>query len=287
MNIKYLNYNRTTKYNTSKVPYVTFTNFERIDFISHGFSTRFGGVSEDEFESMNLSYTRGDDRKKVDENFRRIGKQLNMSPENMVYAMQTHTTNVMEVTSHHRGMGVIRDRDFSDMDGLITNVPNVVLVTGYADCVPLFFADPVKKAIGASHSGWRGTVNNIAKVTVDKMAKCYGSNPSDIIAFIGPSICKNCYEIGQDVADEFAVTYRGKELDEILSPKTACSGKYLLDLHRANYINFINSGLHPENIMVTDICTCCNPDILFSHRASKGKRGGMCGFIQIKNPLYP
>lgn len=285
MNINYLNFNGTTKYNQSKVPYISFTNFDKLGFITHGFSTRLGGVSKNEFESMNLSYTRGDDNEKVNENFRRIGKELNISPENMVYAMQTHTSNVMAVTEHHRGMGVVKERDFSDIDGLITNIPNVALVTGYADCVPLFFADPVKKVIGASHSGWRGTVKNIAKVTVDKMKECYDCNPADIRAFIGPSICKSCYEVGEDVAEEFAAVYKEETFNGILMPKTPYSGKYMLNLHRANYINFINSGLLPENIMVTDICTCCNPKLLFSHRASDGKRGGMCGFIQINNPL--
>ena len=174
-------------------------------------------------------------------------------------------------------MGVIKDRCFSDIDGFVTNTPGVALVTTYADCVPIFLADPVKRAIGLSHSGWRGTVN--------KMTSLYGSNPADIIAFVGPSICRNCYEVGSDVADVFAARYGEKVFDGILypaAPDRPFDGKFRLDLHRANVVNLLAAGLLEKNIGVTDICTCCNPGLLFSHRASKGQRGGLCGFMEIR-----
>ena len=234
---------------------------------------------------MDLTFTRGDDPDAVRENFRLIGRALDIRPEDMVYAMQTHTTNVIEATKAERGMGVIKDRCFSDIDGFVTNTPGVALVTTYADCVPIFLADPVKRAIGLSHSGWRGTVNNIADVTVKKMTSLYGSNPADIIAFVGPSICRNCYEIGSDVADVFAARYGEKVFDGILypaAPDRPFDGKFRLDLHRANVVNLLAAGLLEENIGVTDICTCCNPGLLFSHRASKGQRGGLCGFMEIR-----
>lgn len=280
MNINYSNFNGTTKYHDTKTPYITFKKLDEIDFINHGFSTRLGGVSTGIYSSMNLTFTRDDNPECVSENFRIIGNALNIRPEDMVYAMQTHTANVMEVNESHKGMGVTIDRNFSDIDGLVTNIPGVALLTSYADCVPLFFVDPVNKAIGLSHSGWRGTVNNIAGNTINKMAALYNSEPTDIIAFIGPSICCDCYEVSEDVAEEFAKAYGDKVFDDILYVKD--NGKFKLDLWNANYHNFLNSGLKPENIGITDICTCCNKDLLFSHRATKGKRGGLCGFLQIK-----
>ena len=116
---------------------------------------------------------------------------------------QTHTTNVRVITEEDRGKGILRPQDYSDVDGMITNVPGIVLVTSYADCVPLYFVDPVRKAIGLSHSGWKGTVGHIGQKTVEKMHEVYGSEPKDIVAAIGPSICQSCYEVSDDVAEAF------------------------------------------------------------------------------------
>ena len=284
MNINYINFNNTTRYNDGKVPYITFRNFEKLKFIRHGFSTRLGGISKGIFSTMNLTFTRGDDEDAVRENFRLMGDALGISPENMVYAKQTHTTNVLAVNEKYCGMGVVRERSFDDVDGFVTNRPGVALVTSYADCVPVFLADPVQKSIGLVHSGWRGTVNNIAKVAVDKMVSLYNSHPENIVAFIGPSICRNCYEVGTDVAEQFAQEYKDNVFDGILypvKPDAEYGEKFRLDLHRANVVNLLGAGIKEENIGVTDICTCCNPELLFSHRASKGQRGGLCGFLEI------
>ena len=290
MNIKYINStdaNRTTEltnydpeHSSKKVPYIKFKCFEDIDFINYGFSTRLGGTSKGIFSSMNLSFARGDDENCVSENFELIADSIGTIPQHMVYAKQTHTTNVLKVGKNECGMGVIRERDFSDIDGLITNEPGVCLVTSYADCVPLYFVDVKKKCIGLSHAGWRGTVGKIGIKTVEMMIQEFDSNPQDIIAFIGPSICKDCYEISKDVADEFLQAYSKEISNRILIPKS--NEKFQLNLHLANKYNLLDAGLKPENIFVTDICTCCNPDLLYSHRASKGLRGGLCGFLEIK-----
>lgn len=284
MGIKYLNGSETTVFHYGRTPYITFRSFDGLDFVRHGFSTRLGGVSHGIYESMNLCFTRGDDEEAVRRNFELIGGALKISPEDMVYAMQTHTVNVMEAENRHRGMGVVRSRDYDGVDGLVTNVPGIALVTTYADCVPVFLADPVKKTIGLVHSGWKGTVNNIAEAAVNRLLELYGSKPENISAFIGPSICRRCYEVGEDVAELFAERYgRDAFVTGILNPVSPYKGKFLLDLHTANKINLMNAGILEENIGITDICTCCNPGLLFSHRASKGQRGGMCGFLQIKD----
>ena len=174
------------------VPYIQFKNLSATGIVKHGFSTRKGGVSTGIFSSMNLNFKRGDDPDAVMENYRRMAAALNMRVEDMVLSDQTHTTNVRVITEEDRGKGILKPQDYSDVDGMITNVPGIVLVTSYADCVPLYFVDPVRKAIGLSHSGWKGTVGHIGQKTVWKMHEVYGSEPKDIVAAIGPSICQSC-----------------------------------------------------------------------------------------------
>ena len=263
------------------VPVIRFKPYKDYGWLSHGFSTRYGGVSDGIYKSMNLSFSQGDDEKFVLKNHSLMAEAMGVKLSDMVYSHQTHTTNVLRVTGEHAGMGFTVPRNFHDVDGFVTDVPGLMLVTAYADCVPLYFADTRLHVIGLSHSGWRGTVNNMAQATVDKMSDEFGSRPCDITAFIGPSICAACYEVGDDVAKNFKDRY-GADSDKILTKKEAAKEeKYYLNLHAANRINMLNAGILPKNIHITDICTCCNPDLLFSHRASKGKRGGLCGYMMI------
>ena len=164
---------------------------------------------------------------------------------------------------------------------MITNEPGVVLATFYADCVPLFIVDPVHRAIGLSHSGWRGTVNRMGAVTLQEMEREYGTRPEDVQVAIGPSICQTCYEVSRDVAEAFreAFPLQG-ENKKLLYQKN--EEKFQLNLWYANECVFREAGVPKEQIEVTDICTCCNPDILFSHRASKGMRGNLGAFLMLK-----
>ena len=176
------------------VYWLTYPGLEAEKEFLHGFSTRLGGVSKEHLYSMNLSFARGDREENVRENFQRIAHAVGFSEEKMVFTHQTHTTNVRKVTEEDWGKGFSKERDYSDVDGLITNVPQTVLTTFYADCVPIYLVDPVKKAIGLCHSGWRGTVGRISQVTIARMQEEYGSDPKDILAAVGPSICQDCYE---------------------------------------------------------------------------------------------
>ena len=261
-----------------KTPYLEYPLFQETGIVTSAFSTRLGGVSEGYYSSLNLSFDRGDDPARVLENFKRIGASMGVAVEDMVLSKQTHTTNVRVVTKEDKGKGVMRERNYTDVDGMITNVPGICLVTSYADCVPLYFVDPVKKAIGLSHSGWRGTVGKIGKVTIEKMGELYGTKPEDIVACIGPSICQKCYEISEEVAVQFKEAFPDN-IKEILIDKG--NGKYQLDLWECNRINFKEAGVLPENIKVTDICTCHNTDVLFSHRGHNGKRGNLGAFLSI------
>ena len=165
MTVNYLSgRGRTTDLVSMKglAPYISIRPFAEFENIVSGFSTRLGGVSEGIYESMNLAFNRGDDAERVKKNYQIIGLSLGIRVSDMVYAHQTHTSNVMRVTREHCGMGIIKERSFSDMDALITDEPGVCLVTGHADCLPLYFVDRKNKAIGLAHAGWRGTAKDIA-----------------------------------------------------------------------------------------------------------------------------
>ena len=261
------------------VPYIQFKNLSATGIVKHGFSTRKGGVSTGIFSSMNLNFKRGDDPDAVMENYRRMAAALNMRVEDMVLSDQTHTTNVCVITEEDRGKGILKPQDYSDVDGMITNVPGIVLVTSYADCVPLYFVDPVRKAIGLSHSGWKGTVGHIGQKTVWKMHEVYGSEPKDIVAAIGPSICQSCYEVSDDVAEAFRANFTADEAADILLDKG--NGKYQLDLWKANWYVLTDAGILPEYLSVTDLCTACHPDLLWSHRKTNGQRGGLSAFLSL------
>lgn len=250
-----------------------------IEGVEHCFTTRLGGVSEGIFSTLNLSFTRGDDEAAVRENYRRVAETFGVTSDRIVCSDQTHTTNVRLVTEEDAGKGVTRPKDYTDVDGLITNVPGLLLATFYADCVPLYFVDPVHKAIGLSHSGWRGTVNRMGRETLLAMQKNFDTNPADVYASIGPSICQDCYEVSLDVAEAFVNEF-GNEVAIEKAPVDE-ERKFLLDLWKANEIILQDAGILPENLEVTTLCTCCNSKLLFSHRASHGQRGNLGAFLML------
>lgn len=269
------------KINENKgVTYLTYPAFEKFPEFYHGFSTRLGGVSKGIYSSMNLSFTRGDEEEAVLENYRRIADAIGFSMEGIVCSDQTHTVHIRQVTEADKGKGVLQKKDYTDIDGLITNVPGITLTTFYADCVPLFFLDPVNKAAGLAHSGWRGTVGRMGEKMVRAMKDAFGSEPENLYAGIGPSICQDCYEVSADVADRFREEFQGYEEDAGLLYKTK-PGKYQLNLWKANEIVLTEAGILREHISFPGICTCCNPEFLFSHRASQGKRGNLCAFLGV------
>ena len=265
---------------SGEVEYLTFPLLERTGMVRHLFSTRVGGVSKGIYSAMNLSYTRGDEKEAVDENFKRIADVLGCSLKDIVCSDQTHTVNLRVVAHEDGGKGILRERDYTDTDGLMTDEPGLVLATFYADCVPLYFVDTRKRAVALAHSGWRGTVARMGRCVTEKMKEVYGTRPEDIVAVVGPSICQVCYEVSEDVAEAFAQEFRGHgQTNEILINKGG--GKYQLDLWRANEIILMEAGIPGEQIQVTDICTCHNSDYLFSHRASQGRRGNLGAFLGL------
>ena len=262
-------------------PYLTFPHFEKTGLVTHAFSTRLGGVSSGCYASLNFGWGTGDDREKIRENFRRMAAALGTVSERMVTTKQTHTTNLRVVTEEDAGKGAARDRDYEDVDGLITDRRGLMLVTYFADCVPLYFLDPVRKVIALSHSGWKGTAARMGEVTVRRMQKEFGCDPHDLLAAIGPSICRECYEVDEAVRAGFAGSFSGEELERIFTPGRP--GHYQLDLWLANRLILEQAGVQGENIMTAGLCTACHSDLLFSHRATGGKRGLMCAFLALNN----
>lgn len=265
--------------NPGKVPYLQFNSLSEISFINHAFSTRLGGVSSGEFTSMNMAFNRGDNPDSVTENYKRLCQSAGFEYESLVASAQDHNTVVRAVTRKDRGVGIYKPRDMSSVDALITNESGVTLVTYYADCTPLFFVDTRKKAVGLAHAGWRGTAAKIGEKVVEKMTALYGTDPSDVRAAIGPAISVCCYEVDDVCAKHF---YAMTELDtdKFVFPKK--NGKYMLDLLECNRRILMSAGVKPENITVSDLCTRCNSELLWSHRATNGRRGTMSAFMCLK-----
>lgn len=265
---------------TEGVCRLSFPLLEESGLVSHCFSTRLGGVSQGRFATMNFTFTRGDKQEHVMENYRRMARALGVDLERMVLSYQTHTTNVRRVTEEDQGKGIARPRDYKDIDGLITDVPGITLVTFYADCVPLYFLDPVHRAIGLSHSGWRGTVKRMGKVTLEAMAEAYGTRPEDVLCCVGPSICRDCFEVGEEVAEEFCREFDRRFHRELFYRKE--NGKYQLDLWKANEIVLREAGVAEKHLQITNICTKCNPAHLFSHRVMGNERGNLAAFLCLR-----
>ena len=269
----------------SGVYYLVFPEIEKLGIVDHLFSTRLGGVSKGCFESMNLSYTRGDDKEAVDENYCRISEIMGNghNRKDFVSTFQTHTTNVRVITEEYRGKGPFTEREYTDVDGRITNVPGIILSTFHADCPPVYIVDPVKKAIGLVHSGWKGTKGEIAANAIGLMHENYGSNPSDLVCAVGPSICGPCYEIGMDVAEQFFDSFSEEEIDKYNLLVAYPKEKFRLYLWNVIKLTLLKSGVKEENILITDVCTRCNPDLLFSHRIHHEKRGNLAAFLALKS----
>ena len=202
--------------------------------------------------SQDIAWNYEDDN--AHENYIALGSQLDISPQDMIKTKQRHTAKIKIVTRENGGDGILRPLDENDpYDGLITNEKNLLLCTVEADCVPVYFYDPVKEVIAMVHSGWKGTVQKISEVTIQNMRDTFNCTPENIKAAIGPHICKDCYEVGQDVFDEFARTFAKEEMEKIFSRKN--QEKYLLNLQEAVKLTLLKNGIPEKNIFPTSICT--------------------------------
>lgn len=246
--------------------------------IIHCFTTRKGGVSKEPYNWLNMSFNKKDARENVMENYRIVAQAIGVNIEDMVLSNQVHDNKIRVVYDEDRGKGIVKKSDITGYDGLVTNSCNVVLVTFYADCVPVFLFDPVKKAIGLVHSGWKSTLKEICKEAILKMTEEFNSDSSDIIATIGPSIGKCCFEVGEDVYKDFL-----EKLDYSKKHAVASNGKYFIDLPLVVKDTLKNQGLKEKNILLSHVCTKCNKDIYFSHRGDNGNTGTLAAFMKLRH----
>jgi hypothetical protein len=250
----------------------------RFPQVTAGITTRRGGVSEAEYSTLNCGLHVGDDPERVVQNRRIAARAAGMPFEAWTCAEQVHGAEVVPVTAADRGRGRDRtDTAVPKADGLITREKGILLAGMFADCVPLYFYDPVHQAIGLAHAGWRGTAAQIAKATVEAMSAHFGTRSDELLAAIGPSIGSCCYEVGEETARAF-----NDVAEEGVSIFALPGGKYRLDLKLINRHIMMKAGILPIHIEMSQWCTGCRTDLFFSHRIEKGRTGRMAAWIGLK-----
>lgn len=252
-----------------------------------GFTGRGGGASSAPYNSFNLALHVGDKPEAVWENRSRLTAALGFAQDAWTCGEQVHGTRIACVMAADKGRGLHqRENAFQATDGLVTNVPGILLTSFYADCVPLYFMDPVKKVVGLAHAGWKGTVGLIAEEVVRVMEQGYGSHRSEIRAAIGPSIGGCCYEVDEAVMGR--VREAMAQLDEpvvalqAVAVPSETEGRSMLNLKELNRIIMIKAGILPMNIECTSWCTSCHDDAFFSYRKHQGVTGRMASWIGLK-----
>ncbi len=259
-------------YNRQNLAFYEFAEWQEFP-IQHGYTSRLGGVSSGDFAGLQLSDSRGDDPKAVQQNRQLFSQVVSVPLHKMVSSQQVHQTRIERVTETTASIVEPKSCQPKEVDGLSTNVPGILLMTWYADCVPLYAYDPVQRAVAVVHAGWRGTYAQMAKRLVEHMQQEYGSLPQNLQIGIGPAICQQNYEVDSDLQAKL-VAILGDKADTFFAQET----KPHLDLKQLNKFFFIQAGVPKTQIVVSDVCTKEHSD-LFSHRRTGEKRGNNLGFI--------
>jgi len=263
------------------IKYLQCQSKELNQFAIHAFSMRFGGISNDNYNSLNLSYNVGDKIENVVENRKRIFSALGINYKRVVAAQQVHGDKIAIINKGDEGRGALNyENSIPGSDALITNVPNIPLLMCYADCVPVLILDPVKKVIGLVHAGRGGSLLKISSKTLSKMKEIYKCEPSSCLAIIFPSIgpCCYCFENREIIADWLT---KENIINEVVTTKEKNS--WQIDLKKANYFQLINEGIKDQNIFTSPECTVDNPNIYFSHCRDKGETGRMAAIFMLKD----
>lgn len=247
--------------------------------VSHGFSTREGGITVDPPKaSLNLSWTRCGSPEEVIANFKIFAEGAGIDYDDMAVVNHEHGANVLRIAHEHRGRGFYKD-PLPPCDGIITDDPTVTLVTSHADCGAYFFYDPVHRAIGMAHAGWKGTLLRIGAEMPRRMAEEFDTDPSDIIAATGPCICRDCFEVDADLGEKFQSEFGYPGIS-----RPGRQGKAYVDLELAAAVQFVEAGIRPENITLMNACTYEDRRHFFSHRRDKGITGSMAAYIKLIQP---
>lgn len=279
-----------------EVKWVTFPELDAYPELVHAFTTRHGGVSTGEKTSLNFGKGPDDTWDNILENYRILAAALSeeagkaglVNREHMVRTDQTHTANVLTVTEEHLSMGILREREYTNIDGLITNKRGITLITSHADCNALFFYDPKQQAIGLAHSGWKGTLQEIGTQIIRQMSTEFDTQPEDLIVGIGPALCQTCFEVDEDVAQKFYQKNPAWKTMAFQREIGICSEtgeerrKHYIDLKSVVRETLMRSGVKPENIHDMGLCSKCRPDLFYSYRGQKGKNGNMVSVMMLR-----
>ncbi len=245
--------------------------------VRHAFSTRLGGVSEGPYAGLNLGVNRGDERARVEENFRLFCMAAGVDREKLVFSAQVHGDAVRVCTGADAGAGLAAAVPY-EADALITDVPGLALTVFTADCLAILLYDEARRVVAAVHAGWRGTALGIVERTVERMTAHYGSDPATLLAAIGPGISRCCFETREDVPNAMTESLGAAALPFIEAKE---GGRFLVDLKGINVLRLERAGLRTANIAVSDACTACRPERYWSHRVSDGPRGSMAAVISL------
>lgn len=259
------------------LPYLRLSFLEERATVRAVFTTRWGGVSEGPFGTLNLGLHVGDDVDRVRRNRRLVAAATGVPLESWVLAEQVHGAQVAVVGRKESGRGAESlETVIRQADGLVTAEPGIALVALFADCVPVYLVDPVRRAVALVHAGWKGTLGGISARAVVAMVETLGCRPEDLWAVIGPSIGPCCYEVKEQVVDFFRREFSGAEY---LLQKSAGKESWYLDLWEANRVALLAAGLPPAQIAVAGLCTCCHPELFFSHRRDRGRTGRLAALV--------
>jgi YfiH family protein len=257
-----------------KVHYLEPQLLARAGLSAQGFTTRSEGVSRAPYNSLNLGANTLDQPSNVQGNRSILARAFGTKLEKLVTVAQVHGTDLLVIDSPNPDYTHFQK---IECDGIITDQPGVMIGVCVADCAPVLLLDPVRKVVAALHAGWKGTAGGIARKGVEAVVSLFGSDPSEILAAVGPGIGRCCYEVDGPVRDEFVKG--GGCWDE--AAVASVSGKWQLDLSRANVHQLLEAGVPRENIETTDLCVSCNKAAFFSYRRDKGETGRQMGFIML------
>jgi len=262
-------------FQTGQVEYLQSSLLADCDFLTHAFCTRRGGVSQNDYQSFNMSFQEGDEDNHVLQNWERLSNAFGIPLEQFLVVNQVHKDDIFIVNPYG---GYFSSRAALDYDAIVTNRTELAICVKTADCVPLFIVDRVKRVIAVVHAGWRGSALGIAGKAVRLLKDHYKSSPRDILAAIGPAIGSCCYEVDKTVADAFL---KLDDYERFLSAGKKV-GRWMLDLTEVNRRQLVASGVDKTSIDVADLCTVCHQDKFFSHRGSGGITGRQINFMMIR-----
>ncbi|TCS84400.1 peptidoglycan editing factor PgeF [Tepidibacillus fermentans] len=263
------------------IPHFVIDSWQKlVPGLTVGFSTKKGGVSQEPYATMNLALHVNDNQEDVITNRKILADALGFSFDAWTSAEQIHGNHIEIISKNERGKGRLTREDAIQVtDGIVTSESDILLTSFYADCVPLFFLDPIKKVIGLAHAGWKGTQLKIAEKMVETFVTHYGSNRDDIRVAIGPSIGQCCYEVDARVIQPIQSTF-SMITEEMIFDKQ--NGHYDLDLKKLNQQILIQAGILPNHIEISSYCTSCDHHLFFSHRKDHGKTGRMAAWIGLR-----